>query len=148
MKEIILIGSDHAGFRLKEKIKIYLKKNKFKFVDFGVFDTKRFDYPDIAVKVASEVAKSNKRKGILICGTGTGMVIAANKVKGIRAAMCHDNYSAKMARQHNDANILCLRSRRFSSKKAISIFRVWISTKFSNKSRHKRRIKKISRIER
>lgn len=148
MKEIILIGSDHAGFRLKEKVKKYLQKNKFKFVDFGVFDQRPFDYPDIAVKVAREVAKSNKRKGVLICGTGTGMVIAANKVNGIRAAMCYDTYSAKMAREHNDANILCLRGRRFWDKKAINIFKVWINTKFSNKKRHKRRIKKISRIER
>lgn len=148
MKEIILIGSDHAGFILKEKLKDYLQKNKFKFVDFGAFDDKPCDYPDIAIKVAKEVAKSKYRKGVLICGTGTGMVIAANKVKGVRAAMCYDLYSAKMAREHNDANVLCLRGRRFSEKKAIGIFKVWINTRFSNKQRHKRRIGKISRFER
>lgn len=148
MKEVILIGSDHAGFKLKEKIKIYLQKNKFKFVDFGTFDEKPCDYPDIAIKVAGEVSKSKNRKGILVCGTGTGMVIAANKVRGARAVMCYDIYSAKMAREHNDANILCLRGRKFSSNKAINLLKVWINTKFSGKSRHKRRINKISKFER
>jgi len=148
VKEVILIGSDHAGFKLKEKIKIYLQKNKFKFVDFGTFDEKPCDYPDIAIKVAGEVSKSKNRKGILVCGTGTGMVIAANKVRGARAVMCYDIYSAKMAREHNDANILCLRGRKFSSNKAINLLKVWINTKFSGKSRHKRRINKISKFER
>ena len=148
MKDVILIGSDHAGFKLKEKIKIYLQKNKFKFVDFGTFDDKPCDYPDIAIKVAGEVSKSKNRKGILVCGTGTGMVIAANKVRGARAVMCYDIYSAKMAREHNDANILCLRGRKFSSNKAINLLKVWINTKFSGKSRHKRRINKISKFER
>ncbi len=148
MKDIILIGSDHAGFKLKEKIKNYLQKNKIKFVDFGTFDEKPCDYPDISIKVASEVSKSKNRKGILICGTGTGMVIAANKVRGVRAAMCYDVYSAKMAREHNDANILCLRGRKFSYNKTINVLKIWINTKFSGKSRHKRRINKISKFER
>ena len=147
MKDIILIGSDHAGYLLKEKLKKYLEKNKYRFVDFGPFDKNEYDYPDFALRVASQVAKSKNRKGILICGTGTGMVVAANKVKGIRASMCYDKYSAKMAREHNNANILCLRARKFSYRNAINVFRVWINTRFSNKLRHKRRINKISRFE-
>ena len=139
---MIYLGSDHAGFKKKEKIKKYLDRIKLPFEDLGTFSEESVDYPDYAKKVAKAVIK-NKAKGILICGTGTGMVIVANKIKGIRAVVAYDNYSAKMSRYDNDANVLCLRSRFFSFEKEKQIIKTWLNTKFSKIARHKRRIKKI-----
>src|SRR3989344_9415461 len=116
-KEVIYIGADHAGFKLKEKLKRYFDNWGIKYVDLGGKGEEGDDYPDYAFKVAERVARDKNSKGILICGTGTGMVIAANKIKGVRAAVAYDNYSAKMAREHNDANVLCLRGRNFSDAK-------------------------------
>ena len=146
MADKIIIGSDHAGYPLKEDLKKFLEKKKIPYEDAGVFNKKPSDYPDIAFKVAKEVA-SGKGKGILICGTGTGMVIAANKVKGIRAALAYDNYSAKKAKEDNNTNILCLRGRFFSHDTAKKVVSTWMKTKFSGETRHKRRINKISRFE-
>ena len=118
--------------------------------DVGSFsDKKPDDYPDFAKIVAKDVVKdkTGKVKGILICGSGTGMAMAANKVKGVRAAMVYDNYSAKMARHDNDANIACLRGRGFSKEKSLSITKVFLKTKFSKIPRHKRRIAKLNRIK-
>ena len=141
----IYLGSDHAGFKLKEYLKKYFDKVKIKYEDLGAFtDKKKSDYPDYATKVAKKVVK-NKEKGILICGTGTGMVMSANKIKGARAAMAYDSYSAKMSRYDNDANILCLRGRNFNFNKAKNIVKIWLKEKFSNISRHKKRIKKIKK---
>ena len=144
----IFIGADHAGFELKAEIIKYLKKAKISFRDFGAFDGERTDYPEFAFSVADAVSKDKNSRGILICGTGTGMVIAANKVKGIRAALIYDDYSAQMAREHNDANIACLRGRKFSKKKALRILKIWLNAKFSGEARHERRISKISDYER
>lgn len=143
----IYIASDHAGYKLKEKIKDYLKRNNYKFEDFGTFSTESVDYPEYAFKVGNAVAESKNSKGILICGSGNGMAIAANKVNGVRAALCYDLYTAKYSRLHNNANILCLRSRKFKSSFAIRIVGVWLKTKFTNVSRHKRRVKQISDYE-
>lgn len=143
---VIYIGADHAGFRLKEYIKRYLKNKKVKFVDIGTFtDKKRVDYPDYALKVAKKVSKDKNSKGILICGTGTGMVMAANRIKGTRAALAYDKYSAIMARRDNNANILCLRGRKvnFENQKKIVIY--WLNSKFSGLQRYKRRIKKLDK---
>ena len=144
---MIFVGADHAGFKLKEEIKQYLKRAGFQFTDFGTGNETRVDYPDFAFKVAKAVAKRKNAKGILICGTGTGMVIAANKVKNIRAALIYDDYTAKMSREHNDANIACLRGRKFAKKKALRIIKIWLSAKFSDENRHKIRIEKISGYE-
>jgi|SRR3989344_7133838 len=144
----ILIASDHAGFKLKDKIKDFLNKKAINYEDLGAYgEDLNDDYPDYAFKVAERVSKEKNSKGILICGSGTGMVIAANKVKGVRAVLAYDSYSAKMASQDNDVNILCLRGKFFAPENAKKIVSTWIKTSFSNKSRHKRRIKKISDYE-
>jgi len=139
---MIYLGSDHGGFELKEAIKMHLDKKRVKYKDSGAYSEEPVDYPDIAYKVAKKVAKE-KAKGILICGTGIGMCIAANKVKGIRAALAYDKYSAEMSRLHNDANVLCLRGRKVNFKKQLKIADVWLKTKFSGEERHKRRIAKL-----
>lgn len=137
---MIYIASDHAGFKRKEEIKKYLKENKLKFKDLGPENDLPVNYSDYANKVCSEIKKSNQNKGILICGSGTGMVIAANRHKGIRAAMCYDLYSAEMSRKDNNANVICLRARKFSLTKTKEIITKWLTTKFSNANRHKQRI--------
>ncbi len=144
----VFIASDHAGFRVKEKIKRYLQKKKIDFEDLGTDSTAAVDYPVFALKVGQRVAKNRNHKGILICGTGTGMVIAANKVKGIRAVAAYDAYSARMSRQDNDTNVLGLRGRFFPFAKIQKIITVWLETPFSGELRHKRRLKKISTYER
>lgn len=146
---MIIIGSDHAGFRLKEDIKTFFDKHGYSYVDVGTYnDEKKVDYPDYAKKVAVQVAKNKGDKGILICGTGVGMCIAANKIKGIRAAVCYDVKTAKQSREHGDVNVLCLGGRVTKIETAVKIVNVWLNTKFSNIERHKRRIEKIKRLER
>ena len=144
----VIIASDHAGLRLKEKVKRYLKKKKIKYEDLGTESFTSVDYPDYALKVAEKVVKNKNTRGILICGTGTGMTIAANKVKGIRAVAAYDAYSAKMSRIDNDTNVLGLRGRFFPFEKIRKIITVWLDTPFSGEKRHKRRIKKITDYER
>ncbi|NIM89968.1 MAG: ribose 5-phosphate isomerase B [Candidatus Aminicenantes bacterium] len=143
----IIIGSDHAGFKLKAKIKKYLKMKKIEYLDLGTDSLESVDYPDYALKVAKQVAGNKDSRGILVCGTGTGMTIAANKVKGIRAVAAYDVYSAKMSRIDNDTNVLGLRGRYFPYEKVKKIINVWLNTPFSGKQRHKRRLKKISGLE-
>ena len=144
----VIIGSDHGGFELKEKIKDYLIKLGVEYEDIGTHGgDPKDDYPDYAFKVAQRVSKIKNTKGILICGSGAGMVIAANKVHGIRATLAYDTYSAKMAKIDNNVNVLCLRERKFSASKAKKIIYIWLTTEFSNLPRHKRRIDKISHYE-
>ncbi len=144
----VILASDHAGLRLKEKIKKYLARKKIEYEDLGTNSFKSVDYPDYALKVAEKVAKNNNTRGILVCGTGTGMTIAANKVKGIRAVAAYDAYSAKMSRIDNDTNVLGLRGRFFPLEKIKKIINVWLDTPFSEEKRHKWRIKKIGNYER
>lgn len=143
----IYLGSDHAGFEHKEYVRSLLEKQGIPYVDLGAFSsTKKVDYPLFAKRVAHNVVKhKDKALGILVCGTGTGMAIAANKIKGARAAFAYDEYSAKMARHDNDANILTLRGRDFAKTKLASIVRTWIETPFSNLSRHKKRIAQLEK---
>lgn len=143
----VMIGSDHAGFEVKEKLKKYLLSKKIDVEDVSENYKEGDDYPDYAFKVAEGVANERDMKGILVCGTGTGMIIAANKVKGIRAVEAYDEYSAKMSRTDNDTNILGLRERKFSFSKIKKIVDVWLKTEFSGEDRHKRRIKKIKEYE-
>lgn len=143
----IYLGSDHAGFDLKEKLIKYFKEKGISFKDLGTHSSDSVDYPDYGFAVARRVAKEKNSLGILICGTGTGMVIAANKVKGIRAVAAYDKYSAEMARLHNDTNVLCLRGRHFPFKKIKEIVSVWLEASFSGDVRHKRRINKIKQFE-
>ena len=138
----IFISSDHAGFKLKELIKIHLKKKRFKYVDFGPVNDDRVDYPVFAHKVAKKVKMNKNFFGILVCGSGTGMNMAANKHKNIRAAQCFNAKSAKLSRLHNDANIITLGSRLLSKNSALKYVSVFLSTKFEG-GRHLKRIKKI-----
>jgi ribose 5-phosphate isomerase B len=142
----IALGSDHGGFTLKEEIKSYLEKKGIEFKDFGTNNTDSCDYPDIALPAAKAVASGEFDRGILICGTGIGIGIAANKVQGIRAALCHDTFSARASRQHNNANILTMGERVIGRGLALEIVDVWINTEFSG-GRHQRRVDKISQIE-
>ncbi|MFH1780673.1 MAG: ribose 5-phosphate isomerase B [Candidatus Nealsonbacteria bacterium] len=143
----IYIGSDHAGFKVKEKLKKYLDLKGILYEDLGAYSLEPVDYPDYALQVAKKVAKEKNTKGILICGSGTGMAMAANKVNGIRAVAAYDEYSAKMSRQDNDANILGLRARFCSFTKIKKIVSVWLATPFSNETRHQKRINKIKEME-
>ncbi len=138
----IAIGSDHGGFKLKEEVKKHLKKRSIVFRDLGTFSEESVDYPDIAKKVAKAVASKKYRFGILVCGTGLGMAMAANKAAGIRAAVCHNVYTAKMSRAHNDANILSLGGRVLKRAAAMKIVDAFLKTPFEG-GRHLRRIKKI-----
>ena len=138
----IFISSDHAGFKLKETIKDYLANKKVKFVDLGPKDDNRVDYPDYAHKVAKRVKLSKNNVGILVCGSGTGMNIAANKHKNVRAAQCFNLKSTKLSRLHNDANIITLGSRLISKKNALKFVSVFLNTKFDG-GRHLKRVKKI-----
>jgi ribose 5-phosphate isomerase B len=143
---LIAIGSDHGGFRLKEDIKEFLKEKGYTFRDFGTNSTESVDYPDFARAVAQAVVSGEYARGILVCGTGVGISIAANKVKGIRAALCHDEYTAQMSREHNDANILALGERVTGCGLARSIVEKWLTTEFAG-GRHAKRVCKISELE-
>ena len=139
---MIYLGADHAGWKIKESVRMFLEKNKIKYKDFSPRLILDDDYPDYAKQVAKAVVK-NKGKGILVCGTGTGMVMSANKIKGVRAALVYDIYTAIKSREDNDANIIALRGRYFSRLTAKALIKKWLNTKFSNLARHKRRLKKI-----
>jgi len=138
----IFISSDHAGYKLKEAIKKYLSKNNFTFKDLGPGNKNRVDYPDFAHKVARKVKLNKKNVGILVCGSGTGMNIAANRHKNVRAAQCFNLKSTKLSRLHNDANIITLGSRLLTKKKALNFIGVFLNTNFEG-GRHNKRIKKI-----
>ena len=143
----VFVASDHAGFETKEKIRRYLDEKKMGYKDFTPVKKKGDDYPGYAFKVAKAVAKTRGGKGILVCGSGLGMEIAANKVKGARAVEVYDDYTAKMSRKDNDANIISFRERGVPGKKAIKLLNTWLNTKFSGAKRHKRRIKEIAKYE-
>jgi ribose 5-phosphate isomerase B len=143
----IALGSDHGGYQLKENLKKYLKELNVEYKDFGCNSEKSVDYPDIGFKIAREVKNRNYDKGILICGTGIGMSIVANKIRGIRASLCHDVFSARYAREHNDANILTLGGRVIDSGLAKEIVKVWLNTDFSGEERHLKRLNKIKQEE-
>ncbi len=138
----IFISSDHAGFKLKEEIKSHLSKKKISFQDIGPFNDDRVDYPDYAHKVARKVKTNKNNVGILVCGSGMGMNIAANRHKNIRAAQCFNLKSTKLSRLHNDANIITLGSRLLNKKLALSCVNTFLNTKFEG-GRHIKRIKKI-----
>ena len=138
----IFLSSDHAGYKLKELIKLYLIKKKLKFSDLGPNSDIRVDYPDYAHKVAKKVKTNQKNVGILVCGSGMGMNIAANRHKNIRAAQCFNLKSTKLSRLHNDANIITLGSRLLTNKNALNCVNVFLNTKFEG-GRHSKRIKKI-----
>ena len=142
----IAIGNDHVGFELKEVLLEVLKQRNIEVIDCGTYDTDRVDYPVYGEKVAKLVASGEVEKGILICGTGIGISIAANKVKGIRAATCSEPYSAKLSKQHNDSNIIAMGSRVVGKEVAKIILNVWLDAEFEQ-GRHESRIELIKEIE-
>lgn len=144
MKQAIIIGADHAGFQIKEKVKQFLQEKKYAVIDAGTTSEESCDYPDIAKTVAQAVSKDAAKKGILICGTGIGMSIAANKYKNVRAAHVTSAYEAEMAKKHNNANILCLGARTTEEKTIIECVERWLSSEFEG-GKHERRIGKIEK---
>lgn len=140
---MIALGSDHGGYELKQEIKQYLEDQKLEYKDFGSYNEEACDYPVYAKAVAHAVADGECEKGILICGTGIGISITANKVKGIRAALCSDCFSAEATRLHNDANILAMGGRVVGPGLAVKIVDTFLRTEFSGDERHMRRIRQI-----
>jgi len=143
---MIALGSDHGGYELKEIIKKHLTERGYCVKDFGVNSPDSVDYPDIAYPVCMSVINGECDKGILICGTGIGISIAANKIRGIRAALCCDCFSARMSREHNDANVLALGGRVVGAGLAVEIVETWLNAEFQG-GRHQRRIDKIHAME-
>jgi ribose 5-phosphate isomerase B len=145
-KPRIVLGADHAGFRLKESIKKYLEETGYAVDDVGTMSEESVDYPDFAASAAHRVADGKDGLGIIVCGTGIGMAIAANKVPGIRAAVVCDLNSAHLAREHNDANVLALAGRKLQNDEAMQIVREFLTTPFAG-GRHQRRIDKITQLD-
>lgn len=143
---VIGIGSDHGGFNLKNEIADYLKEKGYSIKDFGTHECCSVDYPDYGLAVAEGIINGECDRGIIVCGTGLGISMAANKVPGIRAAVCTDTYMAKMSREHNDANILSLGERVVGAGLALEIVQAWLDAEFQG-GRHKTRVDKISDIE-
>lgn len=143
----IALGSDHRGFTAKERIKAILQSRGMEVTDFGCYTPESYDYPDAAIPTAQSVASGLTERGILCCGTGIGSSIAANKVHGVRASLCHDALTAEMARRHNNANVLCLPSDLVGDALTERIVDVWLKTPF-DAGRHERRINKITDFER
>jgi len=142
----IAVGSDHRGFEAKEQIKAIIAELGHECIDFGTSDNRPVDYPDSAYQVAKAVSEKEVDRAILACATGIGMCIAANKIKAVRAALCHDELSATISRDHNDANVLCLSGDQIGAALLRKIVEVWLDTEFSG-GRHLRRVNKISAIE-
>ena len=143
---MIAIGSDHGGYLLKEEVKKYLDEKEIPYIDFGTDSEERVDYPIYAEKVAKAIQNNECEKGILICGTGFGVSIVANKFKGIRCAKCNDEAEAKFSRMHNNSNVLALGADYMDTNKAVRIVRTWLATEFEG-GRHEARIKMIEEIE-
>lgn len=144
---MLALGADHGGFKLKEAVKKYLDENSIPYHDYGCYSEESVDYAPFAVKVAHDVADGKAEKGILCCGTGIGVSIAANKVKGIRAAVCTNAFCAEATRRHNNANILCMGGRVIDEKTAVELAKIFLNTPFDG-GRHQRRIDQIAQIER
>ncbi len=143
---MIAIGSDHGGYRLKEEIKKYLEEKQIEFKDYGCYSEEKVDYPNFAKEVSKSIQRKECDKGILICRSGIGMAIVANKFKGIRASLCMSEEMAKFSRMHNDSNILTIAADYVSTSQAICIVRMWLATEFEG-GRHIDRLKIIEEIE-
>ncbi len=144
----VAIAADHAGFRLKAAVAKFLRDEGHTVADFGVRSEHPADYPDYARKVALAVASGQAQRGVMICGSGVGASVAANKVPGARAGLCHDVFSARQGVEDDDVNVLCLGERVVGSGLALEILRAWMKARFSNAERHARRLRKVIAIER
>ncbi len=143
---LIAIGCDHGGLKLKELVRNFFEQQGIPYKDFGTYTEDSVDYPDFALKVAEAITSGQCQKGVLICGTGIGISIAANKVPGIRAALCHDTFSAKATREHNDSNILAMGERVIGPGLALEIVKTWLGNDFAG-GHHCARVEKINEIE-
>ncbi|MBI5640114.1 MAG: ribose 5-phosphate isomerase B [Nitrospirae bacterium] len=143
----IVIGADHGGYHLKKEIIAFLKKQRHKVIDIGAYDAGPSDYPDFARLAAEGVIRKKAEKGIIICGSGVGASVAANKFPGIRAAICHDTFSARQGVEDDDMNVLCLGARVIGPMLAQEIVKAFLSARFSEKPRHRKRLKKVRAIE-
>jgi ribose 5-phosphate isomerase B len=146
MTKKIALAADHAGYEEKEKVKRTLDELGIEYIDMGTASTDSVDYPDYAAKVGEAVAKGEVEQGLLVCGSGTGMAIAANKVRGVRAAVAWNPDIARLAREHNDANVLSLPARFMSDEEASKVIKAWFEANFEG-GRHERRVEKISELE-
>ncbi len=143
----IAVGADHAGFSLKGRVVEFLQKEGHMVLDLGTHDSEPVDYPDYAEAVGASVVKGEAEVGILLCGSGVGASIAANKMTGIRAALCHDVFSARQSREDDDANVLCLGPRVVGPSLALELIRAFLRATFSQADRHKRRLEKVKKLE-
>lgn len=143
----IAIGCDHAAYDLKREMTVLMRELGHEIVDFGAHSAEPVDYPDIALAVARAVARGEVDRGVMACGTGIGTCIVANKVPGVRAALCHDTFSARATREHNDSNVLCLGARVIGPSLAAEVLRTWLAGAFDRGGRHERRVRRISEIE-
>jgi len=143
----LALAGDHAGFALKEILVAELRKDGHEVLDLGTHDTSPVDYPDVARAIGNAVNSGEVVRGILVCGSGVGASVAANKIKGIRAGVCHDTYSGHQGVEHDDMNVLCLGARVIGPASAVEIARAFVAARFSNEERHVRRVKKILDIE-
>ncbi len=144
----IAIGADHAGFPLNERVIAELRAAGHELIDFGTHDgSQPDDYPDYAKQIGEAIQRGDAEIGILICGSGVGAAVAANKLGGIRAALCSDTYSARQSREHDDCNVLCLGARVVGVELALELVRTFVAARFSGKERHRRRLKKIAAME-
>lgn len=145
---MVTVGSDHAGFNLKKDLMHFLKKKRYTVVDVGVYDQSPADYPDIALNVGVTIQQGRANKAILICGSGVGASVAANKLKDIRASVCHDTYSARQGVEHDDMNVLCLGSRVVGVEVAKELAVAFLDATFSGSERHIRRLEKVKQLSR
>ncbi len=143
----IAAGADHAGYQMKDELVAYLKAQGHEVLDLGTHSAEPVDYPDLALGVAQAVAQGRAERGLLVCGTGIGTCIVANKVRGVRAALCHDTFSARVTREHNDSNVLCLGARVIGPALALEIVKAWLAGTFEAGGRHERRVRRIAEIE-
>jgi ribose 5-phosphate isomerase B len=143
---VIALGADHAGFRLKEHLKHWMTHHGHTVIDVGTHDEASVDYPDYAAAVGDEVVSGRAHRGVLVCGTGIGISIAANKIPGVRAAVCAEPYAARLCREHNDANVLALGARIVAPDAAVRVLETWLGAVFEG-GRHQRRLDKVTALE-
>ena len=143
----VVIGSDHAGFELKKDVAAYLREAKYQIVDVGTASNDPVDYPDYAEAVGAELQEGRADRGILICGSGVGASVAANKLRGVRAGLCHDTYSAHQGVEHDDMNVLVLGARVIGRELALELVRAFLEARFTAEERHRRRLEKVEALE-
>ncbi|MCH6553956.1 MAG: ribose 5-phosphate isomerase B [Acidobacteria bacterium] len=143
----VVIGSDHAGFELKKDVAAYLREAKYQIVDVGTANNDPVDYPDYAEAVGAELREGRADRGILICGSGVGASVAANKLRGVRAGLCHDTYSAHQGVEHDDMNVLVLGARVIGRELALELVRAFLEARFTAEERHRRRLEKVKALE-